>query len=477
MRPTRACCCRRRAPAGATADSENAAGPRYAELLSSDAGHVWQRCPSRPSRTLQVSLHHVPPEASISEKRSTRRAVLWRAVGIPLAVLACIAGLYGLMLAGYLTLTAWLLALAIVGLLAAAVWEWRRRERRWSALLTVGALVVAGTVGFYGWNLNEKLKGIARLDVSVLSLGERPDPQPVDPETENQPLNIIVMGADNPNRLVEKPTIAELLEDGTWDPGAYRSDTIMVVHLPADRESAYVVSVPRDSYVQIYDAEGEPQGRNKINAAFAEYGPLGTLRTVENLSDLRMDHMAIVDFAGFKDITSAIGGVDVYLPEDVYDVKQDQAWEQGWNHLEGELALKYVRQRSGLANGDFDRVDRQQNFLRAVLEKLLDNGTIGNPVKLTNTLEAVAGNLTVDEDWSNGEIRGLALGMRDLESDRVRFVTLPLDRYETIEGVGSANIIARRQARELWRAVEADRIGRYLNKYPGEELEPPRQIS
>ena len=79
--------------------------------------------------------------------------------------------------------------------------------------------------------------------------------------------------------------------------------------------------------------------------------------------------MAIIDFDGFRDLTTAIGGVDVFMPESVYDSQQDQQWEQGENHLEDELALKYVRIRYGLLNGDFDRVDRQQNFLRAVMRE------------------------------------------------------------------------------------------------------------
>ena len=104
---------------------------------------------------------------------------------------------------------------------------------------------------------------------------------------------------------------------------------MMVVHIPADRKSAYVVSVPRDSYVPIYDAEGIKHGKNKINEAFSQYGPFGTLRTVENLGDLRIDHMAVIDFEGFHDLTTAVGGVDVYVPEAFYDSKQKVEWEQG----------------------------------------------------------------------------------------------------------------------------------------------------
>ena len=327
-------------------------------------------------------------------------------------------------------------------------------------------------VGAYGWNLNSKLDNIQRADDSVLQKGKRPE------KVKTEAVNILLMGADDPNQRVEdKPTVAELLADGEWDPGAYRSDSMMVVHLPADRKSAYVVSVPRDSYVPIYDGEGVKHGKNKINEAFASYGPFGTLRTIENLADLRIDHMAIIDFQGFRDLTTAVGGVDVFVPESFYDSKQDVEWKQGENHLEGVLALKYVRTRHGLANGDFDRVDRQQNFLRALMAKVLSDGTIGNPLKFTDTLEAITKNLTVDASWKNGDIRSLALSMRNIEARKVRFMTLPLDRYETVPAAGSVNIIAAERARKLWDAVET-RQGRPLPQgQPGRRAAGPEDVS
>ncbi len=187
--------------------------------------------------------------------------------------------------------------------------------------------------------------------------------------------------------------------------------------------------------------------------------------------------MAIIDYGGFKDLTTAIGGVDVYVPESVYDSQQDQQWDQGWVHLEDELALKYVRMRYGLLNGDFDRVARQQNFLRAVLAKTLSSGTVGNPVTFTRTLEAVVRNLTVDEDWTNGDLRSLALDLRDLETRDVRFVTLPFARYAQDPELGSINIIDKQRSRELWRAIATDELGDYLARYPQDELPEPRRVS
>ena len=389
----------------------------------------------------------------------------------PVAALLVIAGLYWLMLHGYLELTAYLLVVAVLAMIGFAIWEFRRGHRRGPAILLAGALVTAGTVGVYGWNLNSKLDNIQRVKDDVIQKGERP------PKKQTEAVNILLMGADNPNQLEDKPTVGELLSDGTWDPGAYRSDTVMVLHVPADRKAAYVVSVPRDSYVTIYDGEGNPHGKNKVNEAFSEYGPFGTWRTIENLSGLRMDHMAIIDFEGFRDLTSAVGGVDVYVPEEVYDYKQDVTWKKGWNHLEGNLALKYVRTRHGLSNGDFDRVARQQNFLRSLMSEVLADDTIGNPLKFTDTLEAITRNLTVDESWQTGSIRSLAFSMRGLDSKKVKFLTLPLDHYENVPAAGSVNIIDQKQSKQLWKAVSDDKLGPYLKKYPDDELPDPKDVS
>ena len=374
---------------------------------------------------------------------------------------------------GHIDAAVWMLVIGVLALIGLAVWQWRRHHRRIaSGLLVLALVVVSGTV-WYGLSLNSKIAAIPRINTDVLETNE--DERPA--KAPNKAVNILLMGADNPQRLVKKPTVAELLEDGKWDPGAYRSDTMMVVHIPANRKTAYVVSVPRDSYVPIYDAEGNEHDRNKINEAFSAYGPFGTLRTIENLSGVHIDHLAVIDYAGFNQLTEAIGGVDVFVPQTVYDSKQDQEWTEGWHHVEGELALKYVRMRHGLLEGDFDRIDRQQNFLRAVLQKTLANGTVGNPVKLSKVLGAITDHLAVDSDWSTKDLRNLALSLRGLNSSKVRFMTLPLARYQVIPGVGDSNIIDEQAATVLWKAVLDDKVGRYLESHPDDELPDPKDVS
>ncbi|MEZ5097966.1 MAG: LCP family protein [Nocardioides sp.] len=352
-----------------------------------------------------------------------------------------------------------LIALAVLG----AVAFWRGHRRIGTGLLVLVLLAVGGS-GAYAWQLGAKVGDIERVKVPAGFDTGRP------PDEPGQALTVLLLGTDNPHPREDKPTVAELLAASTWNPGAYRSDSLMLVRIAADRRSAEVVSIPRDSYVPILDAEGVPHGSNKINAAFSLYGPFGTVRTVEELTGMHIDHLAIVDFEGFRDLTTALGGVDVYVPEHVYDPYQKQDWPQGWNHIEGDLALKYVRMRHNLAQGDFDRVRRQQNFLRAVLTKLTDAGTLANPLTVGKVVDAVVGNLTVDDRWTDGDIRGLAIQLRHLRRNDIVFATLPLDHYETIPGVGDANILDPARVRELFGAVQRGRLSAYLEKYPEDGL-------
>ncbi|MFZ2502101.1 MAG: LCP family protein [Nocardioides sp.] len=392
-------------------------------------------------------------------------------VALLAAILALLALLPWLMLHGHLAAALGLLT----GLVLLACWlathEWRVGRRPVAALLVVGAVATIATVGWYAARLNSRLDDISRVDNGALSKGERPDPAPV------EAVNILLLGSDGRRAAPGQLDLAGQLASGTWVPDRFNSDSIMVLHLPASRKRAEVVSIPRDFYVPIVDAEGVTHPADKINQAFADYGPYGTLRTIETLADLRIDHLAIIDFQGFRDLTTAVGGVRVFVPETIVDTYQDVTWERGWTTLRGDRALQYVRTRHGLAQGDFDRARRQQNFLRALMAKVLADGTLGNPARLDATLAAITDNLTVDSAWSNQEIRGLVLSLRGLSMDKVRFVTLPLDHYETLPEVGAVNILDPVRARELFESLAQDRIARYLKRHPEDELQAPEDVS
>lgn len=328
-----------------------------------------------------------------------------------------------------------------------------RRHPVLTSLLTlvlVGALAVAGFVLY----LNSLLGDIDKVAIGDLPEGQRPA------VVESDAVNILLAGVDEGDGR----SVTEIQQDG-WDAGVLRSDTIMVLHLAADREHAYLISIPRDSFVRLYDEDGQAQERDKVNAAFSLFGPTGYVSTIEHLTGLRMEHLAVVDWAGFKDITDALGGVEVYVPQTFYDAKQDRQWIKGSHVFDGEEALQYVRTRYDLPGGDFGRIDRQQNFIRSLMRRLLSQGTLTNPFTLTPTLKAVVANLTVDDAFDAGEIRSLALSMRDLRSNDVTFLTAPFGRFDTSNVGASIVRLDSAQSEELWQAVEDDTIDTYLANY------------
>lgn len=332
---------------------------------------------------------------------------------------------------------------------------WLRRHWIVTAVV-VTALVVAGGVGGYLYYLDTLFKP----STVPLTLEEEDRPA----ESAGRDLNILLAGADNGSGK----SIADEVAAGTWTPGEHRSDTIMVLHVPAHRKRAFLISIPRDSYVQIYDENGEPAGMDKINAAFAAHGPSGYIATVEELTNLRMDHLAIMDWNGFTDLSTAVGGVEVCIAETFTDQSQDITWERGCREIEGKEALAYVRTRYGLENGDFDRIQRQQNFIRSLMSTVLENESRFGVNGITHALRAMTENLTVDEDWDTREIRRLALSMRDLDSDDVTFLTAPLERYDTTDDGQSIVVLDRLQSRALWRSVKNDQVSKYVRRYGDE---------
>ncbi len=169
--------------------------------------------------------------------------------------------------------------------------RWKRAHAGWTAfrrkhakaliaLLAVFAIVI-GACGYYLWSLNAKLDNIDRFSTDKLSDENRPDPN------KGDAVNILLLGSDAGKKIEgesQDTSLAEDVDAETWPTGKYRSDTLMIVHITANRKHVYVTSIPRDSFVMIYDDEGEPTHKNKINAAFSQYGPVGALSTVEHLA-------------------------------------------------------------------------------------------------------------------------------------------------------------------------------------------------
>jgi LCP family protein required for cell wall assembly len=311
-------------------------------------------------------------------------------------------------------------------------------------VLLTGGLVAAIFVG------SQQLAGHTHKlpDVFDIPADERPA-KPAAGQPGAKGLNILLAGSD---RRSEGPTTGEDATGAEWVPGLQRSDTMMILHITGDRRAAYLISLPRDSWVNI-----PGKGLNKLNAAFSFGGPSLYVRTIEQLTGLRIDHLAVIDWHGFRQLTDALGGVRLDVPG------------RGETTMDGEQALTYVRERYSLPGGDFDRIKRQQNFLRALMNQTLDRGMVTNPVKLTKALNAVASNLTVDDEFGAGEMRSLALSTRNLRGHGVTFLTAPV-RGLGREGKASVVYLDTARCKTLWQAVRSDDLPGWLARNPGNTL-------
>lgn len=244
--------------------------------------------------------------------------------------------------------------------------------------------------------------------------------------------------------------------------GSQRSDVIMLATVQPDGSTGSVVSIPRDSWV---DVPG--RGPNKINAAYAFGGPSLLIRTVEGLTGVRVDHFGVIDFAGFRSLVDSVGGIDVGVAQATGNAGVD--FRPGVNHLDGAAALAYVRQRHDLPHGDIDRARRQQNALRALLGKVQQQAS-SNPLALYDLARNVGDTVSVDDTLSNTGLAGLAVRYRDLRSAGVSFVTSPVAGLGR-EGAQSVVHLDDAGARRLWASIRAGSVAEYLGANPAQALE------
>lgn len=333
-----------------------------------------------------------------------------------------------------------------------------KRTRTVLIILLSCVLLLGGGLVLTGYFLSEKLGGQVQRIPDAFNIPEAERPQKVTGAGAGA-MNILLAGSD---RRSETGTTGEGAGDAFESKGQ-RSDTIMVMHITADRKSAYLISIPRDSWVQI-----PGKGTNKINAAYALGGPQLYIQTIEKITGLRIDHLAVIDWNGFKALTDALGGVSMTFDKETR-AASGATFGPGTETLTGEEALDYVRERKHLPGGDFDRIKRQQNFLRALMKQTLSNGTVTNPVKLTAALNAVTQNLSVDDKFTTGEMRSLAVGMRNLRGSGVTFMTVPT-KGTGMEGSQSVVYLDKAKAAELWTSVRKDDIATWLTEHGKDEV-------
>ena len=325
----------------------------------------------------------------------------------------------------------------------------RTRRRIWPRVLVAVAIllvVVLGAGAAYLFtidrsvtsNLNRGLD-LPSDDPTAASEEARPTKEPQETGT----LNYVLLGSDSRD---------------PGNAGSGRSDTNMVVHLNARRNQAYIVSFPRDMYVEI-----PGYGRNKINAAYAFGGVPLTVRTLEQLTKTRMDHVVLVDFEGFISLTNDLGGVTV-MNDDAFS-SHGYDYPEGEITIAGEQALWFVRERKQLPNGDLDRARNQRNVIKAVVSKGLSAGVVSDPGTFTRFIGGVAKHLTVDNSLSDEEIRRTALSLR-LRSSDINLLQAPISGFGTTSDGQSIDVVDTAKMAELARALKTDTMDAYVKKYP-----------
>jgi len=291
--------------------------------------------------------------------------------------------------------------------------------------ITVAVVLVAVlTGGFFVYqHLNNNITGI---DITSALGTDRPTE--VKQKTPQKPLNILLLGSDT--RQGQTGHI------GGDTPGL--SDTTILLHISGDRQLAYGVSLPRDAMVQRptcvrKDGQGtDPGGLSMFNAAYAVGGPACTVKTVETLTNIRINHFVVIDFNGFRKMVDALGGVQVCVPKEVNDTTGHIYLPAGTYNVKGQRALDYVRVRHSISdNGDIGRMKRQQAFLASMANKAVSAGTLVNPVRLVRFLDAATKSLTTDTGLSSlNKLGGLAKSLKGIGLDHVQFLTVPFKTYE-----------------------------------------------
>ncbi|MGW9549932.1 LCP family protein [Citricoccus zhacaiensis] len=283
--------------------------------------------------------------------------------------------------------------------------------------------------------------------------------------TTDGALNVLVMGSDSRGDGMD--TAQNKGEDGE------RSDTMMLVHIPEDRQNVFVMSIVRDLWVEI---PGE--GERKVNSALGLGGyPLVTA-TMENLLGVNVDHLAVIDFEGFNGLTEALGGVEVCNPHAFSSGQVNPSYyPQGEILLQGPDALRYVRERKAFLGGDFERVANQQRFVSAMVDQILTVDTLANPQRVMDVVNSIVPFISVDEGLDAATIAGYGLQLNGIRSGDIETFTIP--HGPPAEGPGGASIVLQDEEAmaELRQSLQRDQLGDYLAPDDAQDTEPETSAS
>ncbi len=280
------------------------------------------------------------------------------------------------------------------------------------------------------------------------------------------PLNILVAGLDGRTGLT--PRQRKVLHVGR-STGQTNTDTLMVVHVPADHRHVNVVSLPGDSWVHI-----PGHGMNKISAAVGIDGPRLMVRTVERDTGLTINDYIEVNFLGFVRVINALGGVNICLPHAVDDRYSGLRMSAGMHHVNGVTALEYARDRHSSARSGLARIQDQQHLISSALTEAISSGVLANPVWLKKVLSAASAAIKVDQGFN---VVSLANELSGISPSEVTFTTVPLSNVRYITPSGRSAVLWNSGAASaLFTALRNDRVppGHAVTAHPPSTARQPR---
>ncbi|AZT96024.1 LCP family protein [Brevibacterium aurantiacum] len=327
----------------------------------------------------------------------------------------------------------------------------RRKKKVWRkilvALLVIVILGVLG-VGLYLWNVGRTFDNNANKLTDEQIFGtQRPDDQKEDGGT-----NILLLGSDEPMDQVD-----------VNDSRGLRSDTIMVMHIPESGSNVQVMSIPRDSWVDI-----EGHGKAKINSALSTGGLPLAVSTISDFIGTELDHVAIIDFEGFKALTDSLGGVTVNS-EQAFE-KNGYTFTKGENVLDGDEALTFVRERKSFQDGDFQRARNQQAFIRGLTNEIISADTLSNPKKIQNMVKDFSPYMYVDSGLDAQYISATAFAMRDVRPGDIEFFTSPTAGVGTSSDGQSIVNVDEEELKKVQDAYKNDTLDEYVQNAPESHL-------
>ncbi|TAP27125.1 LCP family protein [Arthrobacter sp. S41] len=334
--------------------------------------------------------------------------------------------------------------------------ERKKKKRTRSVFVAVVAVMLVCVLGagYYVFDLQRQFNSKS----NSLSLAFSDADQQARPvkDPEDKSMNVLMLGVDH----ADDDSDGSAALSGAVE---QRSDSMMLVHIPEDRSQIYVMSMVRDMYVDI-----PGHGQNKLNAAVSLGGVPLLMQTVEGMFDTKIDHVAMVDFEGFKELSTALGGVSVEndIPFTANDT--DYFYPKGTVALEGDRALRFVRERKSFSNGDYQRVVNQRKFIASAANKLLSSDTLTNPVKLYDIVDTVSPYLTFDEDFDAATLVGLGMQLKNVDTRNMAMFTMPT-AGSSVDAQGQSIELASEQAvARIGEALRTDTMAEYLKVNPPE---------